>query len=83
MDEVFQSPLGALLMFPGDPRAPVSEISGCRCRLEYKADYIGAVARWYRAEVAWWQRSLSARLWRSGPTRSRVQSKPSSKPRVP
>ncbi len=52
MDEVFQSPSGALLRFPGDPRAPVSEISGCRCRLEYKVDHIGAVVRRYRAEVA-------------------------------
>jgi hypothetical protein len=51
MDDVFQSPSGALLRFPGDPRAPISEISGCRCRLEYKVDYIGAVARRYRAEV--------------------------------
>lgn len=51
MDEVFQSPSGALLRFPGDPRAPISEISGCRCRLEYKVDYIGAVVRRYRAEV--------------------------------
>jgi hypothetical protein len=51
MDEVFQSPSGALLRFPGDPRAPISEISGCRCRLEYKVDYMGAVVRRYRAEV--------------------------------
>ncbi|MGK9264667.1 phage head morphogenesis protein [Sinorhizobium meliloti] len=51
MDEVFQSPSGALLRFPGDPRAPIFEISGCRCRLEYKVDQIGAVVRRYRAEV--------------------------------
>jgi hypothetical protein len=51
MDEVFQSPSGALLRFPGDPRAPISEISGCRCRLEYKVDYMGAVVRRYRALV--------------------------------
>ncbi|MDX0605220.1 head morphogenesis protein [Sinorhizobium medicae] len=51
MDEVFQSPSGALLRFPGDPRAPISEISGCRCRLEYRVDHIGAVVRRYRAEV--------------------------------
>nr|WP_289851531.1 phage minor head protein [Sinorhizobium meliloti] len=51
MDELFQSPSGALLRFPGDPRAPISEISGCRCRLEYRVDHIGAVVRWYRAEV--------------------------------
>nr|WP_153316683.1 phage minor head protein [Sinorhizobium medicae] len=52
LDEVFQSRSGALLRFPGDPRAPISEISGCRCRLEYKVDSIGAVVRRYRAEVA-------------------------------
>ncbi|RVJ72229.1 phage minor head protein [Sinorhizobium medicae] len=51
MDEVFQSPSGAFLRFPGDPRAPIPEISGCRCRLEYKVDHIGAVVRRYRAEV--------------------------------
>jgi hypothetical protein len=50
VDEVFQSPSGALLRFPGDPRAPISEVSGCRCRLEYKVDHIGAVVRRYRAE---------------------------------
>lgn len=51
VDEVFQSPSGALLRFPGDPRAPVSEISGCRCRIEYRVSYIDAVVRRYRAEV--------------------------------
>ncbi|WP_426289065.1 phage minor head protein [Ensifer adhaerens] len=51
IDEVFQSPSGALLRYPGDPRAPVSEISGCRCRLEYKIDYIGGVVRRFRAEA--------------------------------
>lgn len=51
IDEVFQSPSGALLRYPGDPRAPISEISGCRCRLEYKIDYVGAVVRRFRAEA--------------------------------
>lgn len=37
----FQSPSGARLMFPGDPSAPISETSGCRCTVEYKVDYTG------------------------------------------
>ena len=39
--EGFQSPSGARLMFPGDPSAPISETSGCRCAVEYKVDYTG------------------------------------------
>lgn len=39
--EDFQSPSGAVLMFPGDPSAPISETSGCRCHTEYKVDYTG------------------------------------------
>lgn len=35
----FQSPSGATLRFPGDPDAPISETSGCRCTLEYRIDY--------------------------------------------
>lgn len=51
VDESFTSLSGASLRFPGDPRAPISEISGCRCWLEYKIDYIGAAARRYRASA--------------------------------
>lgn len=43
--ESFSSPSGARLRFPGDPEAPVSEISGCRCTLEYKVDYTGQMLR--------------------------------------
>lgn len=52
MDGYFFSQSGAALRFPGDPRAPISETSGCRCRLQYKIDYIGAVVRRYQAEAA-------------------------------
>ncbi|MET3648034.1 phage minor head protein [Phyllobacterium ifriqiyense] len=48
-DAAFQSVSGARLRFPGDPDAPVNEISGCRCHLEYKIDYFASVVRQYRA----------------------------------
>lgn len=48
-DSVFLSPSGAILRYPGDPNAPVSEISGCRCHMEYKVDYFASVVRQYRA----------------------------------
>lgn len=50
MDEAFVSS-GAVIRFPGDPKAPISETSGCRCRLQYKVDYIGAGVRRFRAEM--------------------------------
>lgn len=37
----FASPSGARIRFPGDPDAPISETSGCRCTVEYKVDYTG------------------------------------------
>jgi len=52
IDDVFQSPSGAMLRYPGDPRAPISEISGCRCWCEYDVDYIAAGLRRYRARAA-------------------------------
>ncbi|WJR66953.1 phage minor head protein [Neorhizobium sp. CSC1952] len=52
VDEAFQSPSGAMLRYPGDPQAPISEISGCRCRLQYHISYIDAVVRRYKAEMA-------------------------------
>ncbi len=43
LDGTFHSVSGAVLRFPGDPQAPIAEISGCRCRVEYKVDYFAAV----------------------------------------
>ena len=44
-DEVFVSPSGAHLRFPGDPHAPIGETSGCRCSVEYKVDYTAQFIR--------------------------------------
>ena len=52
INELFDSPSGARLRFPGDPRAPINEISGCRCWCEYDVDYIAAGLRRYRARAA-------------------------------
>lgn len=41
----FQSPSGAALRFPGDPDAPVSETSGCRCSMEFRIDYTAELIR--------------------------------------
>jgi hypothetical protein len=46
-DGAFQSLSGARLRYPGDPDAPINEISGCRCHLEYKVDYLASVVRTY------------------------------------
>lgn len=43
--EHFVSPSGARLRFPGDPEAPISETSGCRCSVEYKVDYTAQLIR--------------------------------------
>jgi hypothetical protein len=52
MNGMFVSPSGATLRYPGDPEAPVSEIIGCRCFLQYKVDYLASVVRRFRAEAA-------------------------------
>lgn len=44
-DGVFQSPSGAMLRYPGDPRAPASELTGCRCWCEYKIDHFASLVR--------------------------------------
>ncbi|PRD42119.1 head morphogenesis protein [Phyllobacterium phragmitis] len=48
-DETFLSVSGARLRYPGDPKAPTSEIVGCRCHIEYRVDYFASVVRNYRA----------------------------------
>lgn len=45
IDGYFQSPSGAMLKHPGDPSAPISETSGCRCFVEYRVDYFASVVR--------------------------------------
>ncbi|MFI5409134.1 phage minor head protein [Kaistia sp. UC242_56] len=52
MEGVFQSPSGAVLRFPCDPRAPISEISGCRCVVSYDIDYFASVVERFKAEAA-------------------------------
>jgi hypothetical protein len=46
LDGPFQSPSGALLMFPGDTSlgADASEIINCRCDVEYRIDFLANVA---------------------------------------
>lgn len=51
IDDNFVSVSGARLRYPGDPDAPINEISGCRCYCEYDVDYIAAGLRKYRARV--------------------------------
>jgi len=43
--ERFASPSGTTLRFPGDPEAPISETSGCRCSCEYRVDYTAQLIR--------------------------------------
>lgn len=39
LDEAFVSPSGAVLRFPGDPKAPAAERIACRCWLEPRIDF--------------------------------------------
>lgn len=40
LNEPYVSPSGALLMYPGDPRAPASERIACRCDEVYRIDFL-------------------------------------------
>jgi hypothetical protein len=39
LDEAFRSPSGAVLRFPGDPQAPISETANCRCWVQPRIDW--------------------------------------------
>ncbi len=43
MAEVFVSPSGARLRFPGDPSAPAAEVIQCRCHVTYRVDRLANV----------------------------------------
>lgn len=45
LDEPFLSPSGAQLRYPGDPEAPADEVINCRCVVENRIDYLGALKR--------------------------------------
>lgn len=45
LDEPFLSPSGAQIMYPGDPDAPADEVINCRCVVETRIDFLGALAR--------------------------------------
>ncbi len=40
LNEKFNSPSGAQLMYPGDPSAPASERIGCRCTVNTRIDFL-------------------------------------------
>lgn len=39
IEESFRSPSGAMLRFPGDPAAPISERANCRCWMQPRIDW--------------------------------------------
>lgn len=43
LNQSFVSPSGALLRYPGDPNAPVSEIANCRCTLQVRIDFLANI----------------------------------------
>ena len=43
LDELFQSPSGAQLAFPGDPSAPAAEVIQCRCWIQFRVDSLANI----------------------------------------
>lgn len=52
LDQPFVAADGTQLMHPHDPKAPARHRIGCKCRMEYRINYIAAGLRRYRARVA-------------------------------
>jgi hypothetical protein len=52
LDQPFVAPDGTPLMFPHAPGIPAKHKIGCKCRLEYRINYIAAGLRRYRARAA-------------------------------
>jgi hypothetical protein len=52
LDQAFVASDGTLLMYPHAPGIPAKHKIGCKCRLEYRINYIAAGLRRYRARAA-------------------------------
>ncbi|TCV66283.1 head morphogenesis protein [Neorhizobium sp. S3-V5DH] len=52
LDQPFIAGDGTLLMYPHAPEVPARHKIGCKCRLEYRINYIAAGLRRYRARAA-------------------------------
>lgn len=45
LEEKFKSPSGAMLEYPGDPKAPAREIVACRCWMQIKINHVEVARR--------------------------------------